>query len=469
MIRHAFPLIAATFAGVLACPAAEIPIQPQPFTVTRSFTATVQPPNDARIIRIDPKSSVAFIIDTIVGHGSTVTQGDELVRFNARDLESKLTEATQSAALTALAVAQAEDELAHLEQTTPHKLDALRRAAAVAKEDREQFDTILRQSREQQATQQLERSKQSLANQREELRQLRKMYEADDLTEETEEIILSRQEYLVASAEHDLRMATLERDHTLATLLPREAAALIEKERESADALRAAESGMPRALEKKRLELDALRSAAARAKQTLADLEHDRSLLVIRAPGDGIFLHGAVENGRWIASPKPMRPHQSVEAHQAFATWIPKSSSLVLSATLDEATARALKPQAAGTAILPGREDLEIPVQMQSLGETPLPDGSTSAILGAQWPNEARPTVGSSVEVRIVAHHADSAIVIPTNALRFGPRGWSVEVKLANGASERRNVMRGRISGDRTQIRSGLEPGQVVITPDAGS
>jgi multidrug efflux pump subunit AcrA (membrane-fusion protein) len=141
----------------------------------------------------------------------------------------------------------------------------------------------------------------------------------------------------------------------------------------------------------------------------------------------------------------------------------------VLSATLDEATARTLKPQAAGTAILPGREDLEIPVLIQSLGETPSPDGSIRAILGAQWTDDARPTVGSSVEVRIVAYHADSTIVVPTNALRSGPRGWSVELKLADGTTERRDVVRGRISGDRTQIRSGLEPGQVVITPDPGS
>ena len=39
-------------------------------------------------------------------------------------------------------------------------------------------------------------------------------------------------------------------------------------------------------------------------------------------------------------------------------------------------------------------------------------------------------------------------------------------MKLADGKTERRPVKRGRISGENTEILSGLEVGQVVIAPE---
>lgn len=467
MFRPACSLTAAIASALLPCTAAEIPIEPQPFTVTRTLTATVRPPDDAFPIRVEWKSGLALGIDAIADHGSNVNKGEVLVRFDGRELEHKLAEATQAAAMADLAVTQAQEELAPLEETTKHKLEVLRRTAQVAKEDHAQFHAVQRKAREEQVAQQWERANQSLANQQEELRQLRKMYEADDLTEETEEIILSRQEYMVAAAQHELRMATLERDHTLATLLSREAAALAEKERDTADALRAAESAMPLTLDKKRLELEGLRIQAAKAKQTLADLEHDHARLVTHAPADGILLHGAVEHGRWVPAAKPLTTRDPVTPHRAFATFVPSASPPVLAATLDEASARALSPGTTGMAVFAGREDLEIRVKSGGTTTT-LPDGTSLVTLAASWPQQWQPTIGSTTEVHLVVWHADDALVVPIHALQPGPRGWSVEVKLADGGSGRREVTRGRVSGSRTQILSGLEPGQVVIAPNPG-
>ena len=50
-----------------------------------------------------------------------------------------------------------------------------------------------------------------------ELTQLEKMYEADDLTEETEEIVLKRQRNSVEFAEFSLESARLSRDRTVPT------------------------------------------------------------------------------------------------------------------------------------------------------------------------------------------------------------------------------------------------------------
>lgn len=65
-----------------------------------------------------------------------------------------------------------------------------------------------------------------------------------------------------------------------------------------------------------------------------------------------------------------------------------------------------------------------------------------------------------------MAYEKVDALQVPTNALQLAADGsWTVEVKLADGKTERRGVTRGRVSGKSTEILSGLEPGQVVVTP----
>jgi HlyD family secretion protein len=55
--------------------------------------------------------------------------------------------------------------------------------------------------------------------------------------------------------------------------------------------------------------------------------------------------------------------------------------------------------------------------------------------------------------------------VVPTKAVSFDAAGWTVDVKLADGKTERRPVKRGRVSKDETEILSGLEVGQVIVVP----
>ena len=64
-------------------------------------------------------------------------------------------------------------------------------------------------------------AKEDLESQREELAQLKKMYEADELTEETEAIVLRRQEFEVNTAELMLELQEASRDYTMNVSLPR--------------------------------------------------------------------------------------------------------------------------------------------------------------------------------------------------------------------------------------------------------
>jgi multidrug efflux pump subunit AcrA (membrane-fusion protein) len=207
-------------------------------------------------------------------------------------------------------------------------------------------------------------------------------------------------------------------------------------------------------------------SSLQQNKETLAALEADRAQCEMKAPADGWFYHGLVENGRWTpGDTKPLCKHGRPAVNLPFATFIPASAKTGWVASLDEAAARSLAPGCSGIATLAGREDLEIPVKLAKLATAPAPDGTWRVDLTATWPKDFTPVVGINARLHLIAYHRSATIVIPNSALAYGPQGWSVEVKLADGKSECRPVKRGRAAHGDTEILDGLEVGQVVLTP----
>ena len=466
MIRlSVLPLFPAILAA--ASHAGEVTIEPRPFTIEKTFNAAAMPDAEGTLIQIEPKAWADYQIVDLAAHGAKVSKGDILVRFDAENIDKKITDSKRWLESNALSIAQAEADLKNLVETSPNRLDAYRRAAETAKEENAYFTKTRRKATEETAAQAVEHKKQVLSNQQEELKQLAKMYAADDLTEETEEIILTRQKEDVATAEFGLRMEQLDCKRTLEVTLPREAVTLANNERDTAINLLKAEQDIPRSISLKKLELESLKTTHQREKEALAELEHDRTLFEIKAPADGWFYHGPIENGRWSPSEavKSLYKHGRPLPNRPFATFVPAKAKLGIVAFLEDGTARSLKADLAGIAVLSGREDVEVPVKIAKIAETPGTDGTFRTDLTAAWPAEPATAAGASVQARFIAYHQAAAISVPTKALTFGPTGWTVEVKLADGKTERRPVKRGRVSGDNTEILSGLEAGQVIIAP----
>ena len=445
----------------------EITIEQRPFVIEKTFTAAVLPSGDCQLIALEPAAWEIFTLLQIASHGAKVAKGETLMKFDFEAIDQKLEDIRKAISTQTLTLAQAELDLKLLQETAPHRLESARRAAAIAKEENSYFTNVRRKAAEGTATQSLKRSEQILSNQREELKQLTKMYEADDVTEDTEEIILIRQQDAVAAAEFALSMEVLEHKRTLEVALPREAKTLADEERDSALHALKSEHEIPRAIDLKKIELDALRTHHSRQKKSLEEHENDRLLFEIKAPADGTFYHGPIENGKWTTGDlaKGLSLHKPAPLHRAFATFVPANARLDLVAFVDEATQRAIKPNATGLALLAGREDLEIPVKLTKISSIPAIDSTYQADLTVSWPKEILPSIGSNAEVRIVSYQQLTAIAIPTRALTFGTDGWTVEVKLADGKTELRPVKRGLSSKDETEILSGLDSGQVVVVP----
>jgi hypothetical protein len=225
---------------------------------------------------------------------------------------------------------------------------------------------------------------------------------------------------------------------------------------------------LPRQISLKEIEVTSARIGLERQKDEFAKLGADRKLVdPIKASADGWFYHGVIEDGRWTTGEavKALVPSGQVAAKKTFATFIPAASPLLLTAFADEATAASLPQDCSGIALAPGREDLVIPTKVAKISPTPGTDGRYRIDLTASWPANAAPVPGSNAQVRLISYENPNALAVPAGALRASRDGWTVTVKLADGKTGPRAVKRGRVSGELVEILSGLEAGQVVITP----
>ncbi len=451
---------------VTAAHGGELTLETKTFTVSHSLKATALP-ESVVTIRLDAKAWEVFKIVSIVDHGSVVKKGQPLIVFETDTVDRKLADSKQALTAAELGMAQAELDLATLEKTIPEQLLRMERGTKAAAEELAYFQDTRRKAEEESTDQSLKRQEQMLASYQEELKQLLKMYEADDITEDTEEIILKKQRDSVAYAEFALRMEVLDHKRTKAVALPRELIALTEKRDDTALQLSKAKQDLPRSLELKKIEVDKLKTSLKRQREELADLEQDRKLFEIKAPADGLFYYGTIENGTWVTGEilKVLVPKGAVPVGKNLACFIPAASKLVIESFATQADAEALVEGATGFAVLDGKDDVLIPVTLSKSSETPNSQGTYPTTFTAEWPKSLTPVAGQSLDVKIISYTNEKAIAIPEKAIELGAKGWTIEVKLADGKTERRVVTRGKSNNEITEITTGAEAGQVVIVP----
>lgn len=455
-----------------ACSAAlagKVPVKSEPFSVRPILTATVLP--DAALpITVDAKQWGAFTIAEIVPHGSAVKKDQVLVRFEDEEYLKKLRDAESAAAAGKLAQANAEAEFSTAEKSLPIQLQGAKIKAEESAEAWEYFKKVRRDADIARANLALKQSELRLDAEREELVQLEKMYKADDLTENTEEIVLKRQRETVKAAEIGLELAKIGHKRQMEVAMPREAVALERDARSSALAFKEQEQNIPRSLELKRIALEDARVAAKRSAENLTKLQAEKGQFVIKAPADGYFYYGTMQDGRWSPGDPAKAPAvlAPVGTRRPFAVVVPSNATMLLESAVDEATARTLKTDLAGFASFTGRADLSFPVQVANVAATPGIDGRYRVTLRGQFPANLPLVAGATASAQVIAYRQEAAITVPVKALTTtDDGGWEVEIEEAEGKTRRVPVKRGMTSGDKVEILSGLTEGQAVITPGA--
>jgi multidrug efflux pump subunit AcrA (membrane-fusion protein) len=356
-------------------------------------------------IKVAPRSWTDFTIVEAVSHGARVKKGDILVRCETDKIKEQISDLEQDGPASKLALELATAELENLKQTTPLKLETAKRTNRQADEDYTYFETVGRAQREKNAHFNVKSSEQRLENAMEELTQLEKMYQADDLTEETEEIIIKRQRFSVEAAKLSLESSKLFAERELKTFLPREHENLKNAKRDQELSLVLAEQTLPRTLSKKIYDLEKMKRDQKKAEKKLADLTHDIELLTVRAPAEGVVYYGANENGKWpgaAAIAKRLVPGGKLSPNEVFIT-IVNPEKMVLKAIVPEAELSNFKEGQKGQASPVSAPDKKLSVKLEQLGYVPAPGGGFEAVLSIEQEEDSRLMPGMSCKVTLGA------------------------------------------------------------------
>ena len=469
-------LALAAAAAALPAAAADPPAKPAPathrvglvpFRIEARIEGVFESPQMAEV-RFDPARLTQLVVTEAVPHGTRVGKGDVLVRVETDKLDETIRDLEIGIRLAEVTHSVMERELAVLEKATPRQLEFASRARRIAEEDLKRYEEQERALAEVANDAALKMSEFSRENAEEELAQLEKMYEQDDLTEETEEIVLKRARFQAEVARLYEKFARDYHERSAALGLPRRLesirktaeTAVLEQER--------AEATLPLALDKLRLELEKSNTERRKMAAQLADLKADRRHLPITAPTDGVVYYGRWKQGKWIdgeAAAQRLRSGGQLDPREPVIT-IVGGGRLHLRAVVAEKELGRV-PVKAVAKIMP-RAFPEPPLagQVRSVSTVPIGPGRFDAVVDL---TDERPhlVAGMEADIRVVADFRPEVLAVPrkgvfTDDLDDAKR-YVLVVPEAGQEPVKRTVAVGRSNDELTEITAGLAAGEEIL------
>lgn len=427
-----------------------------PFKIELELDALLVANKEHRI-SLAPKTWKNMSVISVVPHGTRVKKGARLITLDTEKLREAIDEAELGEPAAKLALVLAQAKLASAKKSMPVELEAARRAKHIADADWAHYEATAHAEALKAARRSIDYAQEHHAYAREEYQQLQKMYAADDLTEETEEIILRRAKINFEHATESLRLAKMRSEREIRTLIPRER--VKKKAAVEVGGLSYSDTThtLPRLLEQQRYAVEKTQRDRARATRKLRDMKADLESFDLRSPADGIVYYGASKNGKWTTAPiiaKKLVPGGKLSPREIFITVI-GTGPLGLAATVPEEKLELLKPGLTGTAILVSNPSLRIPVQVTRVNYVP---GAFTAKLSLNT-DATRLFPGMKAKVKLTAANFERAITMPNNLID----GDSVWVQGEDGEKQKRAVRTGPTDGELTVILKGLEEGEKVV------
>ena len=251
-------------------------------------------------VALKPESWSKLEVKEAQPHGARVSKGDPLVKLDLEDLQKAIKAAEQALILSELGLEEAKVTLETLRETTPLDLAAEERSVKEAVADLEYFLKVTKDRSKKSAENSLRNAQYSLEYAQEELNQLKQMYKADDITEETEEIILKRAERGVINAQFSLESRELSTKRTLETELPRQEQSLKDATMKQTTGLARATTSLSAAMRKAEIGFEKQLIAHRKTVEDLNNLKADLKLLSsVTSPIDGFVFYGRVKKGSW--------------------------------------------------------------------------------------------------------------------------------------------------------------------------
>lgn len=481
----ALPLLAAPLVRAQEEPK-EIEVKPTTFRQQVAVEGFLLPA-EATAVQVDPKQWKTLLVKDFASHGAIVKKGDPIVSFDVEKLEEHVENVGRSREAARLNLERAELELAAARKLAPLDLQAAREAAERAKISLEKWKSTWRPLQIEEYERNRKAAEQQLEYAKEELRQLEVMYKADDLTEETEEIMLKRSRWAAERAEFALRQAKEESEDGLKISIPR-----IDRERQETHdraviALEKTEKDHAASLRLRELDVIEKRHAFEKEEKNFSELRADLDQLrAVRAPADGRVLWGD-----WTGDEGPAKmaelekkragaPRAFISPQDVFATIVSGVPNRI-HASLSPESRRLIgwrgpdaedKPNGTRHATIETAPDQPFAVRILSIDAQPDSQGKFSTTLAfddeALADDDLPPVVpGLKARVVLADSRIENALVVPANLIESGfsdgRRVESVRVKSGDGTAEKRIIQTGARGAKGVVVTEGLKAGEKLV------
>jgi HlyD family secretion protein len=452
-------------------------VEKQPFKIERTFKGALAAEQAAEIsYRPLPSLQSApsqgpLTIRTVVGHGARVKKGDVLLALDSTKLDEALEDIEKEKKVLEANIKLAEEELPLFEKSVPTELAAAEFAKKRADQELTYFLEVGRAQTEKNVNFMVKMAKFFVEYAEEELRQLEKMYKANDLTEETEKIVLRRQQNFVEMERFFYQRALLDRDYLMKYTLPNREKLLKEAQIKQGQQLEKARKTLGPTADQKREALAKMRHDQGKTVRRLERLHKDHAALTLRSPSDGLVYHGKFEKGRWALSDaleSKLVPRGTVSPDEVLLTVV-NPRPVVVHLTIDEKDVHLLKQGAVGTAKVLFSPDRKLPARVIKLATVPTTPGKYDAVVALDLGPKDDPLMpGMACSVKFVPYSKKDALVVPAKAVHEEDDRYVVHVARKNGKPETREVTPGKTEDGQTEILSGLREGEEIFVERPG-
>jgi RND family efflux transporter MFP subunit len=391
-----------------------------------------------------------------------VTEGQLLVSFDREAIDEEVHRRERDLEIARLKLAEAEEKHRRKEEDVRIALDQSELRLDRAVQELELFRRVNRPSRIEQSEYGLEGSEIRIQDTIEELEQLERMYGADELTEETEEIVLRRTRRGLERQRRSLGFARQRHELLVEVTLPREEQDLELNVRKYENAHGELQVVSDLELKQARLEMEARRETFERQAEALEGLRRDREAMDLRAPADGWAVAGFYRDGKWqrvAETERQLEPGGTVKAGQVLFTVVnPGEVDLVAGA--EQKDLLALRVGASATAWPSIAEGEPLAASVDAVA--PVPVGGKHEVRVRLSETHRRLMPGQTARIAVVLSEEAAALTVPAAAVAEADGTHRVWVWTGE-AAEARTVEVGATHDGVTVVVSGVSAGDHVL------
>ena len=470
-MRTIFCLLVTCLSGSAWAVAQETPVNPpetvtaeaRPLVVYETLDGVVEASRTAEL-ELESNGWTDFEIEMIVPQGKRVQKGEAVVKFEVEGIQKayRNLEFDHQQRLAALSVQKLKTDQATQEFELAVAL--AERDMENAREDHQYYLDVERPQRLKDLDWSLKTSEYSLEYAREELEQLMQMYNEDELTEESEKIVLKRAQRGLESAERNLarRKRSIQQARTVE--IPRDD--FSRKNALEQQALTFAVTMLELPIEKERAATELLKAelSVRDSSQKLEELSADQTLMAMKAPMNGIVYYGRCVNGKWSGATgtatRSLEIGNKVPANKVVLTII-DPASLVIRTKIPEDKLSQIRPGMMGVGVLKSDPKVKLNATVVSVDTIPKATSTFECLLSLKdFANQGEKVMpGMQCKVAMKLYENESAVMVPKSSV-YSDDGIQQFVVLPNGTS--REVELGFPKGEDVEVVNGLKAGEKI-------